>query len=97
VNVGNAGRHFRDDFVAIPQFEAQLGYQLTCRLRTYVGYNFLYWYGVARAGELITTDLNSNFFPASGVAHTGEPRPLFAWHRANLLAQGLSAGLEYCY
>ena len=83
----NAGEHFRDSFAVVPNFQAQLGFQWSCHLRTYVGYDFLYWSGIARSGEEMDLTLNG----------TSPPHPTFQWHRTKLLAQGLSAGLEFRY
>jgi len=89
----NDGRHANDDFVVIPQFGAELGYQMTCRLRAFVGYNFIYWANVARASEQVDYTLNSSYFPPEVPA--GDPRPEFVWRDSDFWAQGMNFGLEY--
>ncbi|NLE39996.1 MAG: BBP7 family outer membrane beta-barrel protein, partial [Pirellulaceae bacterium] len=85
----NMGRYTRDEFVVIPQFGAEIGYQLTCRLRAYVGYNFIYWANVARAGEQIDYYVNSSYIPQEGQEPSGPARPRFDWKDSNFWAQGI--------
>src|SRR5205814_3879777 len=49
----NIGRYSRNDLGLIPEIGANVGYQLTPRLRATFGYTFLFWANVARAGEQI--------------------------------------------
>jgi len=90
----NSGRYTSNEFVVIPQFGAELGYQLTCRLRAFVGYNFIYWANVARASEQVDYTLNSTYFPNGGPVE-GEPRPEFVWNDSDFWAQGMNLGMEY--
>ena len=39
----NIGVHSRDVFSVVPEVGLTVGYQLTDHLKTFVGYNFLYW------------------------------------------------------
>jgi len=96
----NIGTTTRDQFSILPQVDARLGYRLTDRLAFTVGYSFLYWMRVARPGEQIDFNVNSEFFPASNpfpTTPTGtgprDPRPRNA--DAAFWAQGLNLGLEY--
>jgi len=88
----NSGVFTRNEFVAIPQINANLGYQITCRLRGFVGYNALYWGSVARAGNVIDTTLNSS--QIGGGTLQGPARPAFAFHDSTFWAQGLNFGFE---
>ncbi len=63
----NIGGYSRDCFVVIPQFGVQLGYQFTCNLRGFVGYDFLYWAQVARAADQINLNVNGNNIPGFAV------------------------------
>ncbi|MBN1590751.1 MAG: BBP7 family outer membrane beta-barrel protein [Pirellulales bacterium] len=92
---GNIGRYTNDDFVVIPQFGAEIGYQMTCHMRAYVGYNLIYWANVARAAEQVDYTLNSEYFPPANPQPSGAARPAFAWEDSNFWAQGLNLGLEY--
>ena len=96
----NIGTSTRDQFSFLPQFDARLGYRLTDRMAFTVGYSFLYWLRVARPGEQIDFNVNSEFFPTSNPSSTPalrtgprDPRPLYA--DAAFWAQGLNLGLEY--
>ncbi len=85
---------FRDDrFVIIPQFGVELGYQVSCRLRAILGYNFIYWANVARAGDQIDLNVNPTQIPPGTLA--GEARPRFEFQNADFWAQGLNVGFEY--
>ena len=89
----NIGRYHNDQFVVIPQFGVEVGYDLTCSLRAYIGYNFLYWANVARAAEQIDTNINASYIPPSDP--TGDPAPLFSRQDSDFWAQGLNFGLEW--
>lgn len=52
----NIGTYTSSEFSVIPEVNVNLGYQITPMVRAYIGYSFLYWNNVARAGEQI--DLN---------------------------------------
>lgn len=91
----NIGIHERDDFAMIPELGVTLGYDVTCNLRATLGYNFIYWSKVARAGDQIDLDVNPTQF--GGGTLTGEPRPEFSWVTTDFWAQGLKFGLDYRY
>jgi hypothetical protein len=91
----NIGSYTRDQFSVIPQINANLGYNLTPRLRAIVGYTFIYWGNVARAGEQISLDVNETYIPAGFVTPEGPRRPAFAWQSSDFWAQGLNVGLDY--
>lgn len=91
----NIDRYTSNDFVVIPQFGAELGYQLTCRTRAFIGYNFLLWSNVARASEQIDRTINSSYVPLEGDTPTGIERPEFVWQGTDFWAQGMNLGLEY--
>lgn len=78
----------------IPQLGAELGYQVNCNFRAFLGYNFLYWADVVRAAEQIDYTLNPNYIPPSTTA-TGPERPAFSFHESDFWAHGLNAGVEW--
>jgi hypothetical protein len=90
----NSGRYHHDQFVVIPQFGIELGYDLTCSLRAYCGYNFLYWAHVARAAEQIDTNVNASYVPPVDPPHGDWEAPEFSRHESDFWAQGLNFGLE---
>ncbi len=90
----NIGRYHRDQFIVIPQFGIEVGYDLTCNLRAYCGYNFIYWAQVYRAAEQIDTNVNTSYVPPV-VAPQGELAPTFSFTDSDFWAQGLNLGLEW--
>ncbi len=92
----NIGQYSRNTFGVVPELNGNLGYALTPRLRLIVGYTFIYWSSVARAGSQIDTDVNSTMLPNSPNPPTGDLRhPQFVFHEAPFWAQGINAGLDY--
>lgn len=91
----NIGTYSRNQFSVIPQLNANIGYNLTPRLRAIVGYTFLYWGNVARAGEQISLDVNETYIPAGFATPQGPRRPEFIWQPNDFWAQGLNLGLDY--
>jgi hypothetical protein len=87
----NIGTYSRNDFVAIPQLSAQLGYQWNCHIRTFVGYNILYWANVARAGDQIDLQVDTNQLPPGSAGQF----PEFNFNDTSFWAQGINGGLEY--
>jgi hypothetical protein len=92
----NMGTHVRDEFVVIPQLGFEVGYQVTCRLRAYMGYNLLYWAPVARAGNQISPYVDSARLFQSGRTPV-LPFPDYDYHCSNFFAHGINAGLEFRY
>jgi hypothetical protein len=88
----NSGLHERDELVVIPQLGAEMGYQVTCRLRAFVGYNLLYWATVMRAGDQIDLNLDPRQFPP--VVAGALPYPAFPNRQTNFWAQGINIGAE---
>ncbi len=91
----NIGTYTRNQFSVIPQINANLGYNLTPSLRAIVGYTFIYWGNVARAGDQISLDVNETYIPAGFAQPQGPRRPAFAWQPNDFWAQGLNVGLDY--
>jgi hypothetical protein len=91
----NIGPHIRDDFVVIPQLGLEVGYQVTCRMRAYLGYNLLYWAQVARAGDQITEFVDSGRLPGRTGHNPILPFPDYDYHGSSFFAHGINAGLEY--
>ena len=90
----NSGTFSRDEFTILPEVGATLGYAISPRTRFLVGYTFLYWSDVVRAGEQIDTTINTDLLP--DVQETDGPqRPGFDFVDTGFWAQGLSLGLEY--
>jgi len=90
----NIGTYSRDEFTILPEVSATLGYAISPRTRFLVGYTFMYWNNVVRAGEQIDTTINTDLLP-DPIATTGPQRPEFNFVDTGFWAQGLSLGLEY--
>lgn len=91
----NIGTHKRNEFSVIPEFNANIGYQLTDRLKATFGYTFLYWSNVVRPGDQIDTIVNPEFLPPAADPITGLANPAFSFDNTDYWVQGLSYGLEY--
>jgi hypothetical protein len=88
----NIGRYERDAFSVVPQIGATLGYQVSRHTRFTLGYSFLYWSRVARAGEQVDLRVNPNFLPEGD--QTGAARPAFAFQETGFWAQGMNFGVD---
>jgi hypothetical protein len=88
----NSGVYQRDTFTVIPQVGLEVGFQLSCHWRSYIGYDLLYWGTVARAADQIDLNLDPRNFPP--VTAQGLPFPQFPGKTDSFWAQGLHLGLE---
>jgi hypothetical protein len=86
----NIGTYSRNDFAVIPQFGVKVGYQCNCHVRLLVGYDFLYWANVSRAGDQIDTRVDTNQLPPG----TAGNYPEFRYRDETFWAQGISGGVE---
>jgi len=99
----NIGTHERDRLAFVPEVNIDLGYQLSSRLRGFVGYNILYASNVVRPGQqidpVVSSPLIPNFLPANVVVPSNAPinRPVVPFHESDFWAQGLTVGLEFRY
>ena len=96
----NIGHFTRDRFGVVPEVGIQLGYHFTEHLRAFVGYNFLYWSNVLRAGDQIDRNLDVTQIPnfsVPGAVSAGQTRPAVLFHETSFWAQGLTVGVELKY
>jgi hypothetical protein len=93
----NIGFFTRDRFTFVPETTVNLGYQITSRVRGFVGYNFLYWSSVVRPGPQVDLGVNPNFLPPPVTPASGPARPVFLGAGTDLWVQGVNAGLEFTY
>ena len=89
----NSGIYSQNEFTVIPQLELEVGYQLTKRLRTFVGYNMLYWASVMRSGDQIDLNVDPRNFPPAVAGAL--PYPAYQARQTNFWAQGINVGAEY--
>ncbi len=89
----NIGDFEQDAFAVLPQLHADLGFYVTPELRLMLGYRFLYWSQIARAGEQMDTHLNLSQNTTTGLS--GEVRPTVDFKFTDFWAQGINIGLDY--
>jgi hypothetical protein len=87
----------KDEFTVVPEFAAQVGYDINCNVRLYVGYNFLYVGDVVRPGDQISRVSNPALVPSSlqfgQAGGTSVPTPQFK--TTDFWAQGLNFGVAF--
>jgi len=88
----NMGMRVESEFLIIPQFGFEIGYQLNDRLRAHLGYNFIYWAKVARAGDQVDRTVDATQLPPSTTLGTD---PTYASRLTDLWVQGINVGLEF--
>jgi hypothetical protein len=85
----------------LPELGATVGYDLARNLRLTFGYSLLYLSTVARAGDQVSLDVNSNFLsvpPAKGtfgVPTNGLVLPRYTVQTTDYWAQGMNFGVDY--
>jgi hypothetical protein len=90
----NSGSRTFDEFAIVPEIGATIGYQINPCWRMTVGYTFLYWSRVARAGDQISNELNPDLLPPESAPVTTNLRPEFRLAYTDFWVQGISLGLE---
>ena len=91
----NMGRYERDSFSSLSEVGLKLSYAFGCHWRASLGYSFLYWSRVARAGDQIDTTLSAGEFPPA--QSTALVAPEFGFVTTGFWAQGMNFGIEYQY
>jgi hypothetical protein len=90
----NSGRFSANRFGVVPEVGVKVGYQVTPHLRASVGYDFLFWNDVIRAGSQIDTVVNPNLLPPAMPGGPSRPAPRFG-DTVDLWVHGVSFGLEF--
>ena len=91
----NIGTVDRDDFSVVPEIGLAVGFDITKRLKATLGYSFIYWSRVARAGDQIDLDLNLPLIPGGPVV--GAQRPASPFAMTDYWAQGINFSLAYAF
>ena len=98
-NATNSGRFNNDEFAAIPQITASLGYNWTSWFTTTIGYNGLYTTRVVRPGSQFSTTVNPGVIPTSPSYGFGGAipvaNPLFT--QDDFWIQGVTFGFQLRY
>jgi hypothetical protein len=90
----NIGRREFDEFAVVPELGVMVGYQINPCWRATLGYTFIYWSRVARAGDQIDRDLNPDLLPPEEGEVDTHLRPEFVLNYTDFWAQGMTVGLE---
>ncbi len=96
--VGSNSRTYqRDVFTMIPQLGVELGYEVSCHWRAFVGYNLLYWGAVRRAADQIDLNidmrnvpLSNDYDPTAAIGY-----PAYLDRSGAFWAQGVNVGTEF--
>ena len=91
----NIGRYTNDEFAVVPEVGVRVGAQVTERLRGFVGYNWIYWSSVARAGDQVDLTVNPNLLPPAAGPLVGPNRPAPRSNVTDFWLQGISVGGEF--
>lgn len=91
----NIGSYEDDEFSTFSELGISLHHRTQCGLICTVGYSFIYWSDVLRAGSQIDTTLNPTQIPPSQLV--GEARPQVNLDYDSFYAQGLRLGFEFAY
>jgi hypothetical protein len=92
----NSGSHLRNVFAVVPEVDLDAGFEVTRHLVFTVGFSFLYWSEVARAGQQVDTNVNPDLVPTSATyGQSNIPhQPALSIHDADFWVYGLHLGLE---
>lgn len=90
----NIGTYTANTLAMVPEIGATLGYRFHPCWKFTVGYSFIYWSRVARAGDQIDRDVNTNLLPVENPVQTTHLRPEFDLKYADFWVQGVNLGLE---
>jgi hypothetical protein len=95
----NSGRSLNQDFGVVPEVEVKGGVLLTRWLRAMVGYDFLYWSRVLRAGDTIDLAVDARQAPTSTSFQAGTTAviPRTTLNPSSFWVQGLTLGLELTF
>lgn len=82
-------------FSAVPELQVNLGWEPTEWFKMQVGYSFMAWTNVLRAGDQV--DLVVNTDQINGPDYIGSARPTIPWTESTFWAQGFSVGFEFSW
>ncbi len=93
----NLGTFTANKFSVVPEATVNAGFIIAPGVRTYVGYNFLYWSNVVRPGDQIDRTLDETLIPNfrnNAVPASGN-RPRVPFKQSDFWAQGMQFGIEF--
>ena len=90
----NVGTHRSNDWTVLPEFAANMSWQLNSHVSLTGGYSILFLDRIARSADQIDLTVNPNLFPPPVQPLVGPDRPAFSMERADVWMQSISIGLE---
>ena len=92
----NIGTYHRDRLAFAPEFDLNVGYDVTHHVSLFVGYTFLGWTQVARPGDQIDPVLDVNNIPNHDPATpSGQVRPAPTLRQTDVFTQGVNFGIGF--
>lgn len=91
----NIGSYTNDEFAVMPEVGVRFGAQITSRFRGFVGYDWLYWSTVSRAGDQIDLNVNPNQLAPAMPPVAGPAFPAVRTNVTDFWLQGISIGGEF--
>jgi hypothetical protein len=98
-NTSNIGRYKHDVFAVVPEVDANIGYNWTSWLTTYVGYSFIYASRTLRPGDQYNPTVNPAVIPTSPSYGLGRAvsTPSALLTQSDFWVQGVNFGLTLRY
>jgi hypothetical protein len=94
----NIGHHVHDEFAFVPEVNVQLAYQVSDHVQVQLGYTYLYWLHVARAGTAIDRTVEPALVPTDPFFGTATgTRPTVQFKQTVFSAQGITAGVTFLF
>lgn len=90
----NSGVHHSSDWEIMPEFGANLGWQVNSHVRVNLGYSLLFLNQIARSADQVDLKLTPALFPP--VTGTGTS-PAFNLDRRDVWIQGINLGVEFSF
>jgi Putative beta barrel porin-7 (BBP7) len=91
----NIGNYYQSPFAFVPEIDLNFTYHITPNLSARIGYSFIYWSDVVRAGNQVSPVVSPNLVPSDPSYGTAGPNaPSYAFQTTSYWAQGLNLGLE---
>src|SRR5262249_8074951 len=93
----NIGTYHSSEFAVVPELNLNFGYIINPGVRVWVGYTFMYWNKLMRAGEQIDFNVDANQMPTRAAPGVLGTQPAFFARETDLWIHGVSLGLQLRY
>ncbi len=95
----NIGRWTQSRFAVLPELTVNLGYDVTSRLKVFLGYNLIGLSSVVRAGDLVNPNIDAarvpNLLPPNTAMAVLPAQPTPTLNTSGYFIQGINFGLIY--